>query len=79
MQRAAVSVSANIAEGYERQHKKEYIQFLAIAKGSLGELETYLLLCKDLRFLSKEHFETLESLRKETAKLITGLMRKISS
>ena len=51
IRRAAVSVSANIAEGYERQHRKEYIQFLMIAKGSLGEVETHLMFARDLAYL----------------------------
>jgi four helix bundle protein len=79
MQRAAVSVPANIAEGYERQYKKEYRQFLSIAKGSLSEIETYLLLCKDLTYITKEEFEGIESLRKETTKLINGLIKKVAS
>lgn len=48
IRRAYLSVVANIAEGYERQHRKEDIQFLTAAKGSLGEVEAYLLFSKDL-------------------------------
>jgi four helix bundle protein len=53
LRRAAVSVPANIAEGYERNHRKEYVQFLFVSKGSLGEVETHLLLAKDLGIYQK--------------------------
>ncbi len=50
MRRAAISVPSNIAEGAARQTNKEFIQFLAIARGSLSELDTQFLLAKDLEF-----------------------------
>jgi len=75
MRRAAISVPANIAEGYERQHNKEYIQFLTVARGSLAELETYLLLAKDLKYITRETFKELEQDRKEVIKLLQGLIR----
>lgn len=79
LQRAAVSVPANIAEGYERQYKKEYRQFLSIAKGSLGELETYLLLARDLCYISAERYESLDSKRRETARILKGLINSLES
>lgn len=45
-----MSVAANIAEGYGRNHRKEYLQFLGLANGSLMELETHLLLCEALNY-----------------------------
>jgi four helix bundle protein len=63
--RAVVSIPANIAEGYERNHRKEYLQFLFIAKGSLGEVETYLMLAQDLGYLSEEDFAAVEDKRRE--------------
>lgn len=77
IRRAAISVPANIAEGYERNHRKEYIQFLAVAKGSLSEFETYLLFAKDLQYLPYEQYHLLENNRKETARMLTGLMRAL--
>lgn len=77
LRRAAVSVPANIAEGYERQHRKEYLQFLMIAKGSLGEVETYILFSKDLSYINEEKFEKLEVLRGEVGKLLRGLINSL--
>lgn len=79
MRRAAISVPANIAEGYERQYNKEYIQFLTVARGSLGELETYLLLAKDLKYITRRTFEELEQDRKEVIRLLQGLIRSQES
>lgn len=81
LQRAVISIPANIAEGYERQYNKEYLQFLNIAKGSLGEVETYLFIAKGLNYISQKEFEFLEKKRQEIAKLLQGLIksRKVSS
>jgi len=54
IRRSAVSIPSNIAEGYERQSNKEFIQFLFIAKGSAAELRTQLYLAKDFQYLNKE-------------------------
>ena len=79
IRRAVVSISANIAEGYERNYRKEYIQFLMIAKGSLGETETYLLFSKDLGYISKEEHDFLDEKRAEVAKLLKGLINSLNS
>ena len=54
MQRAAISVPSNIAEGYERKGSKETVQFLYIAKGSCGELRTQLYLATDLGYIEQQ-------------------------
>jgi len=77
IRRAAVSIPANISEGYERNHRKEYIQFLFISKDSLGEVETHLLLAKDLGYLSEKEYLTIESKRSETARLLNGLIKSL--
>lgn len=77
LRRAAVSVSANIAEGSERQHKKEFVQFLSIARGSLAEVETYLMLAKDLGYFSEEIFAELDGQRIEVGRLLRGLYNSL--
>ena len=78
VRRGVVSVLANIAEGSERQHKREFLQFLSIARGSLAEVETYLMLAKDLGYLDEEKFIELDEQRKEVGRLLRGLYRSLS-
>jgi len=59
-------------------HGKEYLQHLFIARGSLGEVETYLPLAKDLSYISTSDYETVEKLRAETARLLKGLINSLS-
>ncbi|MBL7151286.1 MAG: four helix bundle protein [Candidatus Omnitrophica bacterium] len=76
MRRAAVSLPSNIAEGYGRNHKAEYKQFLSLAYGSLSELETQYLLSLDLNYLKKD--EIAENLFKEVGSMLYRMMNPIS-
>jgi len=78
IRRAASSVPANIAEGYERNHRKEYLQLLFIANGSLGELDTYLLLARDIGYLPLSDFEQTYTMKQETMKMLQGLIKSLS-
>ena len=75
MQRAAVSVAANIAEGTRRRTIPDFLRFLFIAKGSLRELEYYLHLSKRLGYLSETEYPPLAALADETARILTGFIR----
>jgi four helix bundle protein len=74
MRRSAVSVPCNIAEGYCRNHRKEYVQFLNIAFGSCGELETLLSLSKDLGYLALNDFNTFDEQLKDVSRLLWKLI-----
>jgi four helix bundle protein len=75
MRRCVVSVPSNIAEGCGRQHIKETIHFLSIARGSLYELETQIYISKDLNFINEVDFnKTLQSIE-HVGKLINGFIR----
>ena len=75
MRRAAVSVSSNIAEGAARQTKKEFVQFLHMAQGSLSELDTQLEIARLLKFLNGNGWQGLEEVMARVDKMITGLIR----
>ena len=79
MRRASVSIPSNIAEGYRRKNRKEYIQFLNIAYGSSGELETQISLSHDLEMLDSNNFNTLQELNEEVSKLLFKLLKSLKN
>ena len=74
MGRSAVSISCNISEGYRHGHRKEYVQFLYMAHGSCGELETLISLSRDLGLIGEQAFEKLYRLQEEVSRLLKGLI-----
>jgi four helix bundle protein len=77
MQRAVISVPANIAEGRSRQSSREFIYFLNIARGSLAELETYIILAQELNYIALEQSEQLLSDTNEITRMLFGLRDKL--
>jgi len=75
MRRAAVSIPSNIAEGHGRNSEKELIRFLYISLGSATELETQILLSKELMFLNNDDFLKLSHLNNEIIKMLVSLIR----
>ena len=75
IQRAAVSIASNIAEGYERNTNKEYIQFLHIAKGSCGELRTQLYIAGELGIIPKEKSYEFIAITKEISAMLFSLIK----
>jgi four helix bundle protein len=77
IQRSALSVPSNIAEGYERNSPQDFIRFLNIAKGSIGELRTQLYIAKELSYLEKALANELLTKSKEISAMLTGLIKSI--
>ena len=75
IRRASISIVSNIAEGYERDGDKEFVQFLYIAKGSCGEVRAQLHLAYDRNYLTREQFATLSSKAVQISKVISGLIK----
>jgi four helix bundle protein len=77
LQRAAVSIPSNIAEGNKRESTKEYLHHISIAFGSLAEVETQLLLAAELKHSNSQQIEPLLILADELGKMLSGLRRSL--
>jgi four helix bundle protein len=75
IRRASVSVMANIAEGFGRSGSSEFIQFLAVAKGSACEVISHVYVAFDQGYIDRSEFERLGDLGERTINLIGGLMK----
>lgn len=75
--RAAISIEANIAEGYKKIGKYDKLRFYNIAQGSLEECRNYHILSRDLGFINSDEFELLRSMLEETSKLLNGYCKAI--
>jgi four helix bundle protein len=79
VRRAAVSIPSNIAEGQGRESTKEFQHFLSIARGSLYEVITQLLIAQRLKYITKEQLQPANGLSDEVGKLINGLINSLKS
>lgn len=75
LRRASSSVTANIAEGWGRYHFPDKIRFYHLARGSLMEVQNFLILSRDLHYLSKVDFEHVMDISEQGTRLINGLIR----
>ena len=78
MRRAAVSIPSNIAEGYDRNSRKEYVHFLNIARGSNSELRTQLQICVDIGYLTEEDVRDAMETAEEISRMISVIIKKLT-
>lgn len=79
IRRCVISVPANIAEGQARQHPREFLQFLAIARGSLAELHTLILAAHSLDYIAEDQLQPTEDLIAEVGRPLAGLSNRLKS
>ena len=79
IRRAAISIPSNIAEGFEREGNKEFIQFLTVAKGSAAEVQTQLCIAFEVGYITEEDFKQMEDICIEVLSLISGFLRYLRS
>lgn len=77
IKRSAISIPSNVAEGYGRDGKKDYLRFLNISLSSLFELQTQIEIAFNLKYLEKDSFEELYEYTREIERMLTSFIRKI--
>lgn len=77
LNRAVMSIPANIAEGWGRESSKNYLQFLRISRGSLMETETLLVISKNLNYIDDENFRMISEKLDEIGKILQGLIKGV--
>ena len=75
IRRAAISIVSNIAEGFEREGNKEFLQFLAVAKASCGEVRSQLYIALDQNYIDDSKFSEIVDVLVETSRTISGFMK----
>jgi len=78
IRRAAVSVMSNLAEGFDRAGRKEFHQFLVVAKGSCAEVRSQLYVALDVGYVSQTEFDRLREQSEEVARIIGGLRASVA-
>ena len=79
MRRAVVSIPSNIAEGNARESEKEFLHFLSIAQGSNAEIETQLLICRELGYIQEDNIHLAFKLNEEVSKMLRALIKKLKA
>ncbi len=79
IRRASISITSNIAEGFERNGNKEFIQYLTIAKSSNAEVRSQLFIALDLNYISADQFDELNKHSIEIGKIIHGIIKYLQS
>ncbi|HCC05911.1 TPA: four helix bundle protein [Candidatus Nomurabacteria bacterium] len=77
LRRASVSIASNLAEGSKRGTKKDFAQFIRIAQGSTAEIETQLMIAKEIDYLNEKDFNLLMDELNQISRMLTGLLMKI--
>lgn len=77
MRRCAMSIPANIVEGYARRTPRDKLQFYFISRGSLTELEYFIDLSRELQYVTGQEYEQVKELRSEVGRLLNGFIRSI--
>jgi four helix bundle protein len=78
LRKTMLSIYSNFGEGFERDGNREFVQFVSVSKGSVGELRAQLLYALDLGYLEREKFDQLNELGKEAARYLRELMRHLN-